>query len=171
MSFWTWAASSVGRAPRSQCGGRGFKSHAVHQTNFSRAYDGIVTRLRGLALASLLAACAHAQQIIDFESGGLKYKAMTRGGVTIMFSVLPTRIRDYVIANIGEDITPTPMRQAYEACDDIKMTEIRTRVDEVVKEAKSAAGARRRHADSAGLATATAALLEDRAAAGSMGAE
>ena len=26
-----WAASSVGRAPRSQCGGRGFESHAVHQ--------------------------------------------------------------------------------------------------------------------------------------------
>ncbi len=26
-----WAASSVGRAPRSQRGGRGFEPHAVHQ--------------------------------------------------------------------------------------------------------------------------------------------
>ena len=29
-----WAASSVGRAPRSQRGGRGFESHAVHQIPF-----------------------------------------------------------------------------------------------------------------------------------------
>src|SRR5713101_7372033 len=31
MVVHTWAASSVGRAPRSQRGGRGFESHAVHQ--------------------------------------------------------------------------------------------------------------------------------------------
>ena len=28
---WQWATSSIGRAPRSQCGGCGFKSHVVHQ--------------------------------------------------------------------------------------------------------------------------------------------
>jgi hypothetical protein len=27
----SWATSSVGRAPRSQCGGRGFESPVVHQ--------------------------------------------------------------------------------------------------------------------------------------------
>lgn len=44
---------------------------------------------------------AHAQQIIDFESGGLKYKAMTRGGVTVMFSMLPLQIRDYAVLQIA----------------------------------------------------------------------
>jgi hypothetical protein len=42
-----------------------------------------------------------AQQIIDFESGGLKYKAMTRGGVTVMFSLLPLRIRDYAVLQVA----------------------------------------------------------------------
>ncbi len=52
-------------------------------------------------LASVLAVAAHAQQIIDFESGGLKYKAMTLNGVTIMFSILPTHIRDYAILQMA----------------------------------------------------------------------
>jgi len=43
----------------------------------------------------MLGWAARAQEIIDFESGGLKYKAMTRGGVTVMFSLLPIHIRDY----------------------------------------------------------------------------
>src|SRR5271154_3570237 len=34
-----WAASSVGRAPRSQRGGRGFESHAVHQSLSSMNID------------------------------------------------------------------------------------------------------------------------------------
>ena len=51
--------------------------------------------LRALVLTSMLAGAARAQEIIDFESGGLKYKAMTRGGVTVMFSLLPIHIRDY----------------------------------------------------------------------------
>jgi hypothetical protein len=51
-----------------------------------------------LVLALAIAARA---QIIDFESGDLKYKAMTRGGVTVMFSMLPTRIRDYAILQVA----------------------------------------------------------------------
>ncbi|MDP8990932.1 MAG: hypothetical protein M3N41_12745, partial [Acidobacteriota bacterium] len=42
-----------------------------------------------------------AQAIIDFDSAGLKYKAMTRGGVTVMFSLLPTHIRDYAIVQVA----------------------------------------------------------------------
>ena len=49
----------------------------------------------------MLPLAAGAQQIIDFESGGLKYKAMTRGGVTVMFSVLPLRIRDYAVLQVA----------------------------------------------------------------------
>jgi hypothetical protein len=55
---------------------------------------------RAFGLAVGLAVAAQAQ-IIDFESGGLKYKALTRGGVTIMFSVLPTHIRDYATLQVA----------------------------------------------------------------------
>ena len=61
----------------------------------------VVSYCRAFVLASALAVAAYAQQIIDFESGGLKYKAMTRGGVTIMFSILPTHIRDYAILQMA----------------------------------------------------------------------
>lgn len=56
---------------------------------------------RALALTAMIAAAAPAQGVIDFESGGLKYKAMTRGGVTVMFSVLPTRIRNYAVLQMA----------------------------------------------------------------------
>ena len=49
----------------------------------------------------MLGVAGYAQQIIDFESSGLKYKAMTRNGVTIMFSVLPTQIRNYAILQMA----------------------------------------------------------------------
>jgi hypothetical protein len=54
-----------------------------------------------LALTTMLSVAARAQNIIDFESAGLRYKAMTRGGVTVMFSVMPTRIRDYAILQMA----------------------------------------------------------------------
>ncbi|HML16085.1 MAG TPA: hypothetical protein VK419_03630 [Bryobacteraceae bacterium] len=40
-------------------------------------------------------------QVIEFESGGLKYKALTRGGVTIMFATLPTHIHDWAILQVA----------------------------------------------------------------------
>ena len=64
------------------------------------SYDGIVRLERAFGLAVGLAVAAQAQ-IIDFESGGLKYKALTRGGVTIMLSVLPTHIRDYATLQVA----------------------------------------------------------------------
>jgi hypothetical protein len=57
--------------------------------------------LAQFVLAWMLPWSAHAQQIIDFESGGLKYKAMTRGGVTVMFSMLPLHIRDYAVLQVA----------------------------------------------------------------------
>jgi hypothetical protein len=38
-----------------------------------------------------------AGQVIEFESGGLKYQTLTRNGVTIMYAHLPTHVRDYSI--------------------------------------------------------------------------
>ena len=40
-------------------------------------------------------------QIIEFESGGLKYKTMTRNGVTVMFATLPTQVHDYAILQVS----------------------------------------------------------------------
>ncbi len=57
--------------------------------------------LRALVVTAILSVAARAQAIIDFESAGLKYKAMTRGGVTVMFSLLPTHIRDYAIVQMA----------------------------------------------------------------------
>jgi len=64
-------------------------------------YDGGVMLLRALVLTAMVGVAARAQAIIDFESAGLKYKAMTRGGVTVMMSLLPTRIRDYAIVQMA----------------------------------------------------------------------
>jgi len=43
---------------------------------------------------------AHAQ-IIEFESGGLRYKTLTHNGVTVMFAPLPTHVRDYAILQVA----------------------------------------------------------------------
>jgi len=51
-------------------------------------------------LATLPMARLHAQ-VLEFESGGLKYKALTRGGVTIMFAPLPTKVLGYTILQIA----------------------------------------------------------------------
>lgn len=48
-----------------------------------------------------LAVSQASAQVIEFESGGLKYKALTRGGVTIMFAALPTHIHDWSILQVS----------------------------------------------------------------------
>jgi len=53
-----------------------------------------------LLTATIFTAALHAQ-IIPFESGGLSYKAMTRGGVTVMFAALPLRVHDYAVLEVA----------------------------------------------------------------------
>ena len=53
-----------------------------------------------LLMAAFSSARLHAQ-VLEFESGGLKYKALTRGGVTIMFAPLPTRVLGYTILQVA----------------------------------------------------------------------
>ncbi len=66
--------------------------------------------MRLLALrcpAFCLAACAvfSAQiisaQIIPFESNGLLYKTLTKGGVTVMFAYLPAHLKEYSIMQVS----------------------------------------------------------------------
>jgi len=55
--------------------------------------------------ALLLAACMAAPllqgQVIEFESGGLRYQTLTRQGLTVMFAPLPAQIRNYVILQVA----------------------------------------------------------------------
>ncbi len=51
-------------------------------------------------LAMLIAGRTHAQ-VIEFESGGLKYKTLTKNGVTVMFAHLPTHVHDYSILQVA----------------------------------------------------------------------
>src|SRR5580658_3356327 len=54
-----------------------------------------------LLLAAVLSTGALHAQIIEFESGGLKYRTLTRGGVTIMWAHLPMHIREYAVLQVA----------------------------------------------------------------------
>lgn len=56
-------------------------------------------RLRSLlclAVSTLLPA-----QVIDFESNGLHYRTLTKGGVTVMFAYLPPHVKEYSIVQVS----------------------------------------------------------------------
>jgi hypothetical protein len=40
-------------------------------------------------------------QAIEVESNGVRYQTMTRAGLTIMFSYLPTQVRDYAVLQVA----------------------------------------------------------------------
>ena len=40
-------------------------------------------------------------QVIEFDSNGLRYKTLTRAGVTVMFATLPVHIRDYSVLQVA----------------------------------------------------------------------
>ena len=54
-----------------------------------------------LLLAAVLFTGALHAQIIEFESGGLKYRTLTRGGVTIMWAHLPMHIKEYAVLQVA----------------------------------------------------------------------
>lgn len=57
--------------------------------------------LRPIPILLLAAAAPVAGQVIEFDSGGLHYKAQTRAGVTVMFAPLPNRILGYAILQVA----------------------------------------------------------------------
>ena len=60
-----------------------------------------MNRLLGTVLTiPLLYHAAHAQ-VIEFESNGLQYQALTKSGVTIMFAHLAPRIHKYAIVQLA----------------------------------------------------------------------
>lgn len=58
-------------------------------------------------LAASVAACALlipqilSGQVIPFESNGLLYKTLTKGGVTVMFTYLPAHLKEYSIMQVS----------------------------------------------------------------------
>jgi hypothetical protein len=71
------------------------RASAIHSS-----YDESVKFAHALALA-LLAATNATAQIIEFESGGLKYQALTHNSVTVMFSPLPLHIKGYAVIQVA----------------------------------------------------------------------
>jgi hypothetical protein len=53
-------------------------------------------RTLGFRMLFTLLAAAHAQ-VIDFESNGLRYQALTRNGLTIMVALLPAQVKDFTV--------------------------------------------------------------------------
>jgi hypothetical protein len=64
------------------------------------SYHGDVRFARTLCLILLLTSAAFAQ-IIEFESGGLQYKTLTKNGVTVMYARLPLRVLDYAVLQVA----------------------------------------------------------------------
>jgi hypothetical protein len=54
-----------------------------------------------LAVVYLTAGFAAPAQVIEFESGGLKYQTLTKNGLTVMVASLPEHIRDYSILQVA----------------------------------------------------------------------
>ncbi len=53
-------------------------------------------------LAILLAVCSSLRtQTIEFEQNGLRYKTLTKNGVTIMFAPLPSHVREFSIVQVA----------------------------------------------------------------------
>ncbi len=49
----------------------------------------------------LLAAAICPAQVIEFESGGLRYQTLTKNGVTIMFAHLAAKVREYATMQVA----------------------------------------------------------------------
>ena len=49
----------------------------------------------------LLAGYDTPAQVIEFESGGLKYQTLTKNGLTIMVAALPSHVREYSILQVA----------------------------------------------------------------------
>lgn len=56
--------------------------------------------LRLLCLLALSVGCL-CSQIIEFESGGLKYQTLTKNGLTIMVAELPSHVQDFSVVQVA----------------------------------------------------------------------
>ncbi|HYP04713.1 MAG TPA: hypothetical protein VER03_00640 [Bryobacteraceae bacterium] len=58
-------------------------------------------RLLSVCAAAILLAATATSQVIEFESAGLKYQALTKDGLTIMVAPLNASVRDYTVVQVA----------------------------------------------------------------------
>jgi hypothetical protein len=58
-------------------------------------------RLWAVTIAAAACISAGRAQVIEYESNGLKYQTLTRSGVTIIFTHLPTQVSQYSIVQVS----------------------------------------------------------------------
>src|SRR5260370_16597616 len=73
----------------------GHQTAVLHRSLY---HNGIVM-LRAIRL--ILAATLGGAQVIEFESGGLKYQTLTKSSGSVMFTHLPARGHEYAIIHAG----------------------------------------------------------------------
>jgi hypothetical protein len=61
----------------------------------------MIPRLAACAAALSLCAALAWPQVIHFESNGLKYQTLTRGGVTVMFAPMPAQVLDFAVLQVA----------------------------------------------------------------------
>jgi hypothetical protein len=61
----------------------------------------MASRLLPTVVAVLAMASAGRAQVLDFETGGLKYKALSHSGVTVMFAPLQMRIHGFAVLQVS----------------------------------------------------------------------
>ena len=63
---------------------------------------GLCSAWRKMLLSLLFALpTASSAQTIEFDSGGLRYKALTRGGLTVMFAPMALHVREYSVLQVA----------------------------------------------------------------------
>ena len=74
---------------------------SIGQTRYHQAMGGLRKAALLFAAALLFCAAPGTSQIIEFESGGLRYYTLTRNGLTVMIAQLPTNVRDYNVLQVA----------------------------------------------------------------------
>src|SRR3954465_3566511 len=67
-------------------------------------------RAAGLVALFLLITATAPAQVIEFESGGLKYQTLTKSGLTIMVASLPSHVRQLTIVQVAGSNGPPGCR-------------------------------------------------------------
>lgn len=57
--------------------------------------------MRSLAVFLLMTGLPLGAQVIEFESNGLRYQALTRNGLTIMLAPLPSHVREFTVLQVA----------------------------------------------------------------------
>jgi hypothetical protein len=66
-----------------------------------KLYDEGVNLLLRILLLTALSMAGAGAQVIEFESNGLKYQTLTKNGVTIMFAIMPSRIKGFTVLQVA----------------------------------------------------------------------